>query len=99
MSNYNNYSDPMMEMLAEARKIVAETKATTTAPVEIKSIPTPKSIPATTYEACQKYGATPYRCGCPDRQKRDGGSYTGLDGRKACKHMVFHQKYYTDIAI
>ena len=58
----------------------------------------PKAVPSTTYEACEKYGATPYKCSCPDRAKRDG-SYVGLDGRPACKHMIFKQKYYTDIAI
>ena len=116
MSNYNSYSDPMMEMLAQARAIVAETKAkaaaTATAPAAAATAPaTPvlkstdsvkplvfPAAPATTYEQAQKYGATPYTCGCPDRAKRDG-SYVGLDGRKACKHMLHMQRYYTDIAI
>lgn len=100
MSNYNSYSDPMMEMLAEARKIVAEAKAVPAPAAIVTKTPAaaPKAVPSTTYEACEKYGATPYRCGCPDRAKRDG-SYVGLDGRKACKHMLHMQRYYTDIAI
>ncbi len=95
---YIDSTDPMAAMLAayHADKAAASAPATT-APVEVAT-PAPKAVPSTTYEACEKYGATPYRCGCPDRAKRDG-SYVGLDGRKACKHMVFHQKYYTDIAI
>ena len=116
MSNYNSYSDPMMEMLAEARKIVAEAKsaAIATAPAATTEATSPAThvlkrtdsvkplvfpaAPATTYEQSQKYGATPYRCGCPDRAARNG-SYTGLDGRPACKHMLHMQRYYTDIAI
>jgi hypothetical protein len=87
---------------------VAEAKASAPAPAapaatvlknpgEVKPRVFPVA-PATTYEQAQKYGATPYTCGCPDRAARNG-SYVGLDGRKACKHMIFHQKYYTDIAI
>ena len=96
---YIDSTDPMAAMLAayHADKAAASAPATT-APVEVAA-PAPKAVPSTTYEQAQKYGASPYTCGCPDRQKRDGGSYKGLDGRPACKHMYFHQKYYTDIAI
>lgn len=92
----------MMEMLAQARAIIADSKAAPTAPV-LKSTDSVKprefpSCPTTTYEQAQKYGATPYTCGCPDRAARNG-SYTGLDGRPACKHMLHMQRYYTDIAI
>ena len=105
---YIDSSDPMMEMLAayHADKAAA-TASTTAAPAAAPVLKNPGEVkprefptcPSTTYEQAQKYGATPYTCGCPDRQKRDGGSYTGLDGRKACKHMLHMQRYYTDIAI
>lgn len=89
--------DEVMSIYTEA--YAAPATEAPAAPVEVVAPAAPKAVPATTYEQAQKYGATPYTCGCPDRAKRDGGSYTGLDGRKACKHMYFHQKYYTDIAI
>ena len=104
MANYNSYSDPMMEMLAayHADKAAATAPAAPAAPVlknpsEVKPREFPVA-PATTYEQCERYGASPYKCGCPDRAARNG-SYTGLDGRPACKHMLHMQRYYTDIAI
>lgn len=92
--------DAVMELAKPAIETFKATQASapvTPAPVEVATT-SPKAVPATTYEQAQKYGATPYTCGCPDRAARNG-SYTGLDGRPACKHMYFHQKYYTDIAI
>lgn len=104
------YNAKQAEKAAAAATTEATEATEATAPATAPAAPVLKSTdsvkprvfpvaPATTYEQAQKYGATPYTCGCPDRQKRDGGSYVGLDGRPACKHMVFKQRYYTDIAI
>lgn len=102
---YIDSTDPMAAMLAayHADKAAAATAPTAPATTVLKSTDSVKPsefpiCPSTTYEACQKYGASPYKCGCPDRAARNG-SYTGLDGRKACKHMLHMQRYYTDIAI
>lgn len=105
---YIDSSDSMMEMLAayhadKAAAATTEAPAAPAAPITLKNPGEVKprefpTCPNTTYEQCERYGASPYKCGCPDRAARNG-SYTGLDGRPACKHMIFKQKYYTDIAI
>ena len=93
--------DAVMELAKPAT--AATTEATSPATPVLKSTDSVKPqvfpvAPATTYDQAAKYGATPYTCGCPDRAARNG-SYTGLDGRPACKHMLHMQRYYTDIAI
>ncbi len=58
--------------------------------------PAPK-MTAAIADSVVKYNASQTDCGCPDRANR-GGSYAGLDGRPACKHMVYCQTN-NDIAI
>jgi hypothetical protein len=65
-------------------------------PVHAGLKPTPK-LSAMTADSCVKYNSSYKTCGCPDFANR-GGSYAGLDGRPACKHMVYMQQN-SDIAI
>lgn len=70
-------------------------------PYIVTPAPHLKKAPAMTAaiaDSAVKYGATQKTCGCPDHANRNGGSYAGLDGRPACKHMVWKQTY-NDIAI
>lgn len=49
---------------------------------------TQRPIPTTTDEACFRYETTTRSCQCPDRIKRDGGSYVDAVTREAiCKHI------------
>jgi hypothetical protein len=59
--------------------------------------PTPDVNNKAVADSCVKYNSSYKSCGCPDFANR-GGSYAGMDGRRACKHMVYRQ-IHSDIAI
>jgi len=44
--------------------------------------------PATTAEACAKYGARAWECNCPDRVNRGGSHFDERTKEACCKHML-----------
>lgn len=61
-------------------------------------VTTHRPVPATNDETCIKYGSTTRTCGCPDFNRRAGGSYIVVETREAiCKH-VYHRRHQAETA-